>query len=112
MSSKKRKETGDASPEPSASPTFESTDTGTPTFESALNELESIVRQLERDDLTLDSALACFERGIYLMRTCDACLNQARGRITELIRGDNGKFVEKVLGTTLESFLKEAKNND
>ncbi len=78
-----------------------------PSFESAVTELENIVRQLECDDLTLDSALSNFERGVALMRVCDSHLNHARGRITELFKGENGAFIEKILGMSLESFLNE-----
>ncbi len=83
----------------------------TATFESAIADLENIVHTLEDDDLSLDDALVCFERGIGLMRICDARLNHARGKITELLRGEDGAFIEKTLGKTLESFLKEEDNN-
>ena len=81
----------------------------TPTFEASLAELEELVHDLERDDLTLDSALESFERGIKLLRLCDTHLNHARGKITELLKGEDGEFVEKLLGTSLESFLNEEK---
>ncbi len=80
-----------------------------PTFETAISELENIVHELERDDLTLENALVNFERGIYLMRACDTRLNQVRGRIIQLLKGENGEFVEKVLGPSLEAFLDEQK---
>jgi exodeoxyribonuclease VII small subunit len=82
------------------------------TFEGALSELESIVGELERDDLELQNALSFFERGIRLMRICDTHLHHARGKISELIKGEDGAFVEKVLGTSLESFLNEEKEDD
>lgn len=81
-------------------------------FETALEALEGIVRKLEQDDLTLSNALDYFEQGINLMRTCDTHLNHARGRITELLAGENGAFAEEVLGTSLESFLKREENHD
>jgi exodeoxyribonuclease VII small subunit len=105
MGSTKKKKTGaeasQQTPEPSDM-----------TFESALEELEYIVQELERDDLTLNDALARFERGIYLMRTCDTHLNHARGKITELFRGKDGAFAEKVLGMSLDSFLNEEDTDD
>ena len=81
-------------------------------FETALGELEEIVQELERDDLTLNDALSRFERGIYLLRTCDTHLNHARGKITELLRGRDGALIEKVLGTSLDSFLEEEGNDE
>jgi exodeoxyribonuclease VII small subunit len=82
------------------------------TFESAMEELEGIVDRLESDELTLDGALSSFEQGIRLLRTCDAHLNQVRGKISELVKGENGEFVQKVLGTSLESFLSEDNEDD
>jgi exodeoxyribonuclease VII small subunit len=76
-------------------------------FEEALAELERIIDQLERDDLTLTEALAHFERGVTLMRVCDTHLKNAEGKLTELTKGENGAFVEKILGATSESFATE-----
>lgn len=74
-------------------------------FEDALAALENITEELEKDDLPLDRALSIFERGIVLMRKCETHLNSAQGKVKELLKGENGEYVEKVLGTTLESFL-------
>jgi len=75
------------------------------TFEKALAELESIIEALEKPDLTLDTSLDLFEKGVTLIRTCDAHLKKAQGRVQELLKGENGEFVEKIIGPTLESFL-------
>jgi exodeoxyribonuclease VII small subunit len=74
-------------------------------FEDALAELEEIIGHLEGDELTLDSALAYFEKGIALLRQCDAQLKRADGKLRELLKGENGEFVEKVLGVNLGSVL-------
>ena len=58
-------------------------------FEAALNELESIVKRLEDGDLTLESSLALYERGVELSRFCHSRLEQAERRIEILNeRGD------------------------
>jgi len=75
-----------------------------PTFESALSELEGITRQLERDDLSLEDALQSFEEGVRLMRACDAHLRNVRGRLIELVRGEDGGLITEILGDSLESF--------
>ena len=106
MASKKRSDTEHA---PSASSAALPSDA--PSFEAALEELEAVVKILDSEGLTLDKALSSFERGIYLLRTCDTHLNQTRGKIIELLKGEDGAFVEKVLGTSLETFL-DKKNND
>jgi exodeoxyribonuclease VII small subunit len=81
-------------------------DESTPiTFESSLAELEKTIEQLEDGDLTLDTSLELFEKGITLIRTCDTHLKKAQGKITELLKGENGEYVEKILGSSLESFV-------
>ena len=50
-------------------------------FESAIGELEKIVKQLEEGDLALDKSLALFERGVELSRYCHDQLGAAQRRI-------------------------------
>jgi exodeoxyribonuclease VII small subunit len=50
-------------------------------FESAIAELEKIVKQLEDGDLPLDKSLALFERGVELSRFCHEQLTAAERRI-------------------------------
>ena len=50
-------------------------------FESAIAELEKIVKQLEDGDLPLDKSLALFERGVELSRYCHDQLGAAQRRI-------------------------------
>src|SRR5205814_5511121 len=50
-------------------------------FESAIAELEKIVKQLEDGDLALDKSLALFERGVELSRYCHDQLGAAQRRI-------------------------------
>jgi exodeoxyribonuclease VII small subunit len=53
-------------------------------FESAIAELEGIVRQLEEGDLPLERSLALFERGVSLSRYCHDQLGAAERRIEQL----------------------------
>ncbi len=53
-------------------------------FESALAELETIVRTLEQGDLTLEQSLERFERGITLSRFCHTRLEHAERRVEVL----------------------------
>lgn len=60
-------------------------------FESALAELESIVKHLENGSLTLEKSLALFERGVELSRYCHTRLEDAERRIEVLSeRGEVG----------------------
>ena len=56
-------------------------DTSIKDFESALAELETIVKTLEQGDLTLEQSLERFERGITLSRFCHTRLEHAERRV-------------------------------
>ena len=59
-----------------------------PTFESSLEELEKIVRELETGDLALERQVELFEKGIALSETCRKQLEDAETRIEILLRKD------------------------
>jgi exodeoxyribonuclease VII small subunit len=61
-------------------------------FESAIVELEKIVKQLEEGDLALDKSLALFERGVELSRYCHDQLSAAERRIETLT--ERGKLTD------------------
>ncbi|HII07905.1 MAG TPA: exodeoxyribonuclease VII small subunit, partial [Methanotrichaceae archaeon] len=46
-------------------------------LEGSLAELERIVRALEEGELTLEESLKAFERGVSLVRRCNALLDGA-----------------------------------
>ena len=50
-------------------------------FESALAELETIVKTLEDGQLTLEQSLENFERGVELSRYCHTRLEEAERRV-------------------------------
>jgi exodeoxyribonuclease VII small subunit len=56
-----------------------------PSFEEQLAELEKIVDQLERGDLTLEQSVSLFERGVHLSNACKAQLSSAESRIQVLL---------------------------
>lgn len=60
-------------------------------FETSLEELERIVRELERGDLPLEKSLDLFEQGVKLSRTCQERLNEAERRIEILTRDNQGR---------------------
>jgi len=61
------------------------------TFESSLEELERIVRELERGDLPLEKSLELFEQGVKLSRACQERLSEAERRIEILTRDNHGR---------------------
>jgi exodeoxyribonuclease VII small subunit len=60
-------------------------------FESSLEELERIVRELEQGELPLERSLELFEQGVSLSRECQERLNQAERRIEILMRDNKGQ---------------------
>ena len=46
-------------------------------FEAAIGELEAIVKKLEEGDLSLETSLQLYERGVQLSRFCHARLEEA-----------------------------------
>jgi exodeoxyribonuclease VII small subunit len=57
----------------------------TPRFEQALAELEAVVERLEHGELPLEDALAQFEHGIALARSCQEALKQAEQKVEILL---------------------------
>ncbi|MCR4427101.1 MAG: exodeoxyribonuclease VII small subunit [Firmicutes bacterium] len=75
------------------------------TFEAALARLEQIVARMDQGDVPLEEAIALFEEGNALVRTCTAILDRAQGRLEALIEGDDGQI--KLVG--LEESVEEAR---
>ena len=50
-------------------------------FETAIAELETIVKKLEEGDLALEKSLELYERGVQLSRFCHTRLEEAERRI-------------------------------
>ncbi|MBS27666.1 MAG: exodeoxyribonuclease VII small subunit [Alphaproteobacteria bacterium] len=59
-------------------------------FEDALAQLETIVRDLEGGDSALDDAIAAYERGAALKRHCETKLRQAQERVEKISLGADG----------------------
>jgi exodeoxyribonuclease VII small subunit len=57
-------------------------------FEKALAELEGLVEQLEKGDLTLEESLQRFERGIELAHACQSALQRAEQKVEKLIESN------------------------
>lgn len=59
-------------------------------FEDALKRLEEIVKELEKGDLQLDSALMIFEEGVKLSRECLDVLDNAEKKVEILMQDKDG----------------------
>lgn len=62
-------------------------------FEDALAELETIVRQLEQGDVELEQSIAIYERGAELKKHCDARLKAAELKVEQIVQGKDGSPV-------------------
>jgi exodeoxyribonuclease VII small subunit len=60
-------------------------------FEDALSRLESIVKELEKGELSLESSLASYEQGIRLAKFCNEKLEEAEKRIEMLQVTETGE---------------------
>lgn len=63
------------------------------TFEEAMQKLENIADELEKDDLDLDTSVKKFEEGMKLSQKCNKILEDAEKKITILIDGEEKNFV-------------------
>jgi exodeoxyribonuclease VII small subunit len=59
-------------------------------FESAIAELDTIVKRMEEGDLTLEKSMELYERGLQLSRFCHSTLEAAERRIE--ILNDRGEL--------------------
>ena len=59
-------------------------------FEQEMQELESIVAQMEKGELRLEDSLKLFERGTQLARSCRRSLDTAELKVRTLL-GDDGE---------------------
>ena len=63
-------------------------------FESSLDELEKVVKDLEAGDLPLDRSLELFARGMKLSEGCRKQLEEAETRVEMLTRKEGSWQVE------------------
>jgi exodeoxyribonuclease VII small subunit len=62
------------------------TPTAPPTFEAGLQQLESIVKEMETGELPLERAITLFEQGMKLSEACRKQLEEAETRVEILTR--------------------------
>lgn len=55
-------------------------------FEAAIEELESLVDEMETGDLSLEASLVAYERGVKLTRFCQTALRNAELKVNQLTK--------------------------
>ena len=63
-------------------------------FEEQIDELEQIVEQLEKGDLSLEDSVKKFEQGIKISKECNKTLEEAEKKITILVN-EEGEIKEE-----------------
>lgn len=61
-------------------------------YEDDLARIETIVSELERDDLELESALVLFEEGVERLRSAASALARVEGKVRVLVENVDGSF--------------------
>jgi exodeoxyribonuclease VII small subunit len=60
-------------------------------FETAMAELESIIKRLEGGQVPLEESVQIYERGEALKRRCEELLRQAEARVEKITLDASGK---------------------
>ena len=60
-----------------------------PSFEQALRELEHIVQELEKDDVSLERSIELYQKGVELSKECSDLLEKAELKIQEVQSSSN-----------------------
>ena len=61
-----------------------------PSFQQELERLETIVRQLEQEDIDLDRALELFEEGVGRLKTARELLQQSELTVKRVLEAADG----------------------
>ncbi|MBU5311036.1 exodeoxyribonuclease VII small subunit [Tissierella carlieri] len=64
------------------------------TYEEAILKLESILKELEEENCTLNDSLDKFKKGMDIYNYCNELLSKAEGEIKILLKDDNGNIVD------------------
>lgn len=73
-------------------PASEPRDIATMSFEEALDELQALVRKLEKGESKLDEAIQQYERGAALKQHCETKLREAQAKIEKIVMTPAGEI--------------------
>lgn len=63
-------------------------------FENMMEELENIVKKLDNETVSLEEALDLYQRGMKLSASCDETLKNAKKKVNELMKSNDGEQAE------------------
>ena len=67
------------------------------TFEEAMKELERLVDALDKGDVSLDEAIAAYDRGSQLKDHCQKKLNEAKMKVETIQSSGDSKVIPNKL---------------
>ena len=67
------------------------------TFEDAMKELENLVDSLDKGDVSLDEAIAAYDRGSQLKDHCQKKLNEAKMKVETIQSSSDSNVVPNKL---------------
>ena len=67
------------------------------TFEKAMKELEELVDSLDKGDVSLDEAIAAYDRGSQLKDYCQKKLHEAKMKVDTIQASDNADTIPEKL---------------
>ena len=67
------------------------------TFEKAMKELEELVDSLDKGDVSLDEAIAAYDRGSQLKDYCEKKLQEAKMKVDTIQASDNADTIPEKL---------------
>ena len=70
-------------------------ETNPESFESAMEQLETLVSRMESGDLSLEESLKAFEQGVHLTRFCQDQLQKAELKVQELSSKDELQEIDR-----------------
>lgn len=76
-------------------------------FEEAMEELEKVAEELEKEDLTLDQSVEKFQKGMELSQYCNQMLKKAEKKISILIENNDGSVQEEDFNLEKEENTKD-----
>jgi exodeoxyribonuclease VII small subunit len=63
-------------------------------FEAALQDLTTIVEELEHGELSLELSLARFEKGVGLIRQCQTAIKEAEQKVQILVEQNGEQMLQ------------------
>jgi exodeoxyribonuclease VII small subunit len=75
---------------------------GQKNFETALEDLEQVVEQLETGELPLEDSLSAFEKGVGLVKFCQQKLDEVEKKVELLLKDKDGRIQFKAIEALAE----------